>query len=147
MGSHSHLQGIFPTQGSNSGLLHCWQILHHLSYQVKQKQFDSLFCYRFSQVRTPLDRMWGSFCQGCAYVCACMLSHSVMSDSVAPWTAACQDPLSMGFPRQEYWSGLPCPTPGGLADPGINRSVLHWQAGYLLLSHLGSPSAGCGSCQ
>ena len=36
-----------------------------------------------------------------------------------PWTVAHQVPLSMGFSRQEYWSGLPCPPPGGLPDPGI----------------------------
>ena len=35
------------------------------------------------------------------------------------WTAACQAPLSMGFSRQEHWSGLPCPPPGDLPDPGI----------------------------
>ena len=42
---------------------------------------------------------------------------------VTPWTAARQAPLSMGmsvgFSRQEYWSGLPCPPPGDLPDPGI----------------------------
>ena len=36
-----------------------------------------------------------------------------------PWTVACQDPQSVGFPRQEYWSGLPFPSPGDLPDPGI----------------------------
>ena len=35
------------------------------------------------------------------------------------WTEACQAPLSMGFSRQEYWSGLPFPSPGDLPDPGI----------------------------
>ena len=35
------------------------------------------------------------------------------------WTVACQAPLSMGFSRQEYWSGLPCPPPGDLPDQGI----------------------------
>ena len=35
------------------------------------------------------------------------------------WTVACQAPLSVGSPRQEYWSGLPCPPPGDLPDPGI----------------------------
>ena len=35
------------------------------------------------------------------------------------WAAACQAALSMGFSRQEYWSGLPCPSPGDLPDPGI----------------------------
>ena len=36
-----------------------------------------------------------------------------------PWTVARQAPLSMGFQRQEYWSGLPFPSPGDLPDPGI----------------------------
>ena len=35
-----------------------------------------------------------------------------------PWTVACQDPLSVGFSRQEYWSGLPCSVPGDLPDSG-----------------------------
>ena len=41
-----------------------------------------------------------------------------MSDSLPPHVA-CQAPLSMGFPRQEYWSGFPCPPPRDLPDPGI----------------------------
>ena len=36
-----------------------------------------------------------------------------------PWTVVCQAPLSMGFSKQEYWSGLPFPSPGVLPDPGI----------------------------
>ena len=39
-------------------------------------------------------------------------------------TVALQAPLSMGFPRQEWWSGLPCPSPGDLPDPGIERMSL-----------------------
>ena len=35
-----------------------------------------------------------------------------------PWTVACQAPLSMGFSRQEYWSGFPFPSPRDLPDPG-----------------------------
>ena len=42
-----------------------------------------------------------------------------MSNSVTPQTVACQAPLSMGFFRQEYWSGLPFPSPGNLPDQGI----------------------------
>ena len=43
-----------------------------------------------------------------------------MSNSfVTPWTVTCQAPLSMGFSRQEYWSGLSFPSPGDLPDPGI----------------------------
>ena len=49
-----------------------------------------------------------------------MLSHfSHVQLFVTLWTVACQAPLSMGFSRQEYWSGLPCPPPGDLLDPGI----------------------------
>ena len=46
-------------------------------------------------------------------------SHSVMSDSATAWTVACQVPPSMGFYRQEEWSGLPFPSPGDLPDSGI----------------------------
>ena len=44
---------------------------------------------------------------------------SCVSLSAAPWTVAHQAPLFMGFPRQEYWNGLPFPSPGGLPEPGI----------------------------
>jgi len=50
----------------------------------------------------------------------CMLSHfSCVQLFVTLWTVACQAPLSMGFSRQEYWRGLPCPPPGDLPYPGI----------------------------
>ena len=45
--------------------------------------------------------------------------HSRVQLFVTFWTVACQAPLSLGFPRQEYWSGLPFPPPGDLPDPGI----------------------------
>ena len=41
-----------------------------------------------------------------------------------PWTVAQQASLSMGFSRQQYWSGLPCPLPGDLPDPGIKPTTL-----------------------
>ena len=73
-----------------------------------------------------------------------LFSRQVVFNSfVSPWTVAGQAPLSMGYPRQEYWSGLPFPSPGGLPDPGIEpdssyadrrilftreaqHSLLHW---------------------
>ena len=78
MGSLSLLQGIFLTQGSNPGLLHCRQILYQLSYE-------------------------GSF--------KVKVSRTIMSYSTIPWTAAYQAPPSMGFARQEYWSGVPSSYP------------------------------------
>ena len=54
------------------------------------------------------------------YKCAC----PVMSDSATLWTIAHQAPLSMGFSRQEYWSWLPFPPPGGLPNPGVKPTSL-----------------------
>ena len=72
-----------------------------------------------------------------------MLGHSVVSDSVTPWTVAHQAPLSIGFSRQKYWKGLPCPLPGDLPDPEtkpVSHSFLHWQAISLPLAPPGKPS-------
>ena len=55
----------------------------------------------------------------------CMLScFSRVRLSATPWTVARQAPLSLGCSRQEYWSGLPCPPPGDLPDPGIEPASL-----------------------
>ena len=70
-------------------------------------------------------------------VCEYVLSHALFY--ATPCTAARQAPLSMGFSRQEYWSGLPFPSLGDLPDPGIEPESLALQAGSLLLSHLGGP--------
>ena len=59
---------------------------------------------------------------------------------MTPWTAACQAPLSMGFPRQEYWSALPFPSAGDLSNPGIEPMSLALQVGSLPLSHQESPT-------
>ena len=51
--------------------------------------------------------------------CLCMRAKSLQLCLSAPLrTIARQAPLSLGFSRQEYWSGLPCPPPGNLSDPG-----------------------------
>ena len=51
---------------------------------------------------------------------------------VIPWTVASQTSLSMGFSREEYWSGLPFPSPGDLPDPGIESGSPALQADSLL---------------
>ena len=56
-----------------------------------------------------------------------------MSDSCDPGTAALQAPLSMGFSRQEHWSGLPFPSPGDLPDAGIEPTSPALQADALIL--------------
>ena len=79
---HSLLQGIFPTWGLNPGLLHCRQILYHLSYPGR-----------------PILLLQLLRCFSRVLPCATL------------WTAAHQAPLSTGFSRQEYWSELPFPSP------------------------------------
>ena len=111
VGCHSLLQGIFPTQRLNLGLLQCRQNLYYLSHQGIA---PSLFQYR-----GPVDR------------CAC----SVMADSATPWAIARQAPLSMGFSRQEPWSGLPFPSPGSFLTQAWNPcllQLLHW---WVVLYH------------
>ena len=71
-------------------------------------------------------------------------NYSVVSDSVTPWTVAHQAPLSMGFSRQEYWSGLPCPPPGDPYNPAIEPMSLTSPALAVRLiiprCYLGSPN-------
>ena len=70
--------------------------------------------------------------------CYCLASRSCPT-LVIPWTVACQPLLSMGFPRQEHWSGLLFPSPGdltgpgNLTGPGIKTMSLYWQGSSLTL--------------
>ena len=77
-------------------------------------------------------------------MCAHTLSHFSRVQLFATlWSVARQAPLSMGFSRQEYWSGLPCPPPGDLPDPKIKLAhllcLLHWQEDSLPLAPPGEP--------
>ena len=56
-----------------------------------------------------------NYLKGCVCVCVSL----ILSNSATPWTVACQAPLSREFSRQEYWSGLPFPSPVDLPNPGI----------------------------
>ena len=78
-------------------------------------------------------------CTGAASLQSCL----ILCD---PWTVARQAPRSVGFSRQEYWSGLPFPSPADLPDPGIKPMspvAPAWQADSLALSFLGSPRYDC----
>ena len=74
----------------------------------------------------------------------CVLSHfSRVRLCATLWTVAPQSPLSMGFCRQEYWSGLSCPSPGDLPNLRSNLHVLyllHWQVDSLPLAPHGKPT-------
>ena len=76
----------------------------------------------------------------CVCMCmCCLVAESCLTLFVTPWTVAHQAPLSMEFSRQEYWSGLPFPSPRILLTQGWSPCLLHWQVDALPLSHQGSP--------
>ena len=61
------------------------------------------------------------------------------STLATPWNVASQAPLSMGFSRQDYWSGLPFPSSGDLPDPGIKTGFFHIVSRrFYCVSHHGS---------
>ena len=73
------------------------------------------------------------------YVCCVMLSLQLCPTLRDPMDGTHQAPLSMRQSRQEYWSGLPCPPPGDLPDPGIEPRCPALQADFLLSEPLGKP--------
>ena len=73
------------------------------------------------KIMVCLYRTWAVLC----------VSHSVRSNSATPWTVVHQAPPSVGFSRQEYWSGLPFPSPGNLPDPGIKPRSPSLETDYL----------------
>ena len=78
----------------------------------------SLYIWNFS-VYVLLKPSLNSFEHNLANVLLLLFSHLVMSDSATSWTVVHQAPLFIGFPKQEYWSGLPFSSPRDLPDPGI----------------------------
>ena len=114
VGYHALLQRIFPTQESNPGLPHCRLILYHLNHQGSPS-FD--YIHFVSKV----------------------MSLSRVRLLATPWTVAYQAPPSMGFSSQEYWSGLPCPPPGDLTNPGMDPRSPTLQADSLPSEPPGEP--------
>ena len=109
------LQGIFPNQGSNPGLLHCRQILYQLSHKGSpQRNFACCwlnFFFFFFLIEPKI------LCKFQVKVKVKSLSH--VRFFVTLWTIAHHSPLSIEFSRQEYWSGLPFPSPGDLPNSVI----------------------------
>ena len=74
-----------------------------------------------------------------------MKSLSFVQLSATPWAVAYKAPPSMGFSRQEYWNGLPFPSPGDLPNPGIEPGTPTLQADALLSETPGKPSLAFGA--
>ena len=88
--------------------------------------------------------LWHYRKKNCSVPILLLFSHSVLSSSFAtPWTIAHQTPLSMRFPRKEYWSGLPLPMAGDLPNSGIEPMSLASSVFWILYHyrHVRSPPA------
>ena len=168
VGRHSLFQGISPTQGLNLGLLHCGQILYHLSHQggLTRQHIWWIPDLILQHICVYLVCVHDPFCMT-AYLWVNNNSnwHKLRNDPdsflffgvlhlslgcaqlfAIPWTVAHQTPLSMGFSRQEYWSGVPFPSSRDLHDPGFQPTSPvspALQADSWPLSHWGSPYFTC----
>ena len=125
LGCHFLLQGIFQTQGSNPCLLYCRQIIYHMSnwgspYSSPQR------------TKTPVVLV---------LVLGCVSSVTKLHPTFCDPTVNCQASLSIEFPRQEYWSGMPLSSSEDIPDPGINSSLWHQPTASWPLT----PGKSCGS--
>ena len=111
------------------------------SSRTASRWFRSAFTFKWTLETFWLSGisliLWVKYC-ACMHVCVLSCFGRVWL-SVTPWTVAHQAPLSMGFSRQEHWSGLPFPSPGDLSDPGIEPEPPAWQAVSLLWVPTGKP--------
>ena len=111
----------FPSPGLNPSLPHCRKTLYRLSHQGSLKH-TSTTCVLLSRDKKML-----------------MLSCFSVQIFSTPWSVARQVPPFMGFPRKDYWSGLPFPPPGDLSDPGIEPVSPALQADSLSTEPPGKP--------
>ena len=113
--SYTCKNGSYQKDNNNK----CWQ--------EREEKGTLVYCWWERKLVQPLWKTVWRFLKKiknkttlCVCVCVCVcISYSVVSDSVTSWTVACQAPLSIEFSRQEYWNGLPFPSPGDLPDPRI----------------------------
>ena len=116
----------------------------HFNVSTTFRSLSSRYSPLIFQTYNSPPKMW-CVCV-CVCVCVCEVT-SVVSDSCATlWTVARQAPLSTGFFRQKYWSGLSLLPPGDLPNQGMklgSLSLLYWQAVLYHWCHLGSLKIWC----
>ena len=113
----------------------------HINHLNKQKSWASEEKEKSLNLFSNLSPHFAGVCV-CVCVCVCARARACTQSYPTLWTVARQVPLSMIFPRQEYWTGLPFPSPGNLPDLGIKPvylCLLHLQADSLSLSPPGEP--------
>ena len=137
--SHPQWQTLQARMASSVSTLEIQTVkkfFHKINLLIFRVRFHTLeatwYFFRKLNIRLPYDsaillrvRVLGHF--------SCVLLFASL------WTVACQAPLSMGLSRQEYWSGLPCPPAGDLADSGLKFTSLALKVDSLLACHQRSP--------
>ena len=131
MGSHSLLQGIFLTQGSNPSLQHSSWILYSLSHQRSPSLFPTICLFEHFSILWL--KFWTVSFGGDLGAKSCPIL-------VTPWSVARYTSLPLGLSRQGYWSGLPFPSPGDLPDPRIKPGSPALQADSLPTELWAKPS-------
>ena len=135
---HAGGKKVFPTMGSGIKVSHCRSC--NLNAYILKVSKNIVLNYvetirGFQRSKGPLDPTLGRSHKPCVCVCVCVRVCAQLCTALCN-PVDCRLPGSsvQGFSRQECWSGLPFPPPGGLPDPGIEPCVLrllHWQAGSL----------------
>ena len=122
--SHKHNLKEDPGEKSFFPISTRSRIIHLLLLLLKKTIIETMeITYRFQRHRHVLN-----ICGGGLVARSCLTL-------VTPWTVAHQAPLSTGFPRQAYWSGLSFSSSGDLLDPGIDLGLLHCRRIPYHLSH------------
>ena len=139
-GWHFLLQGIFPAQGPSPHLSH-WQVASSLlSNHGSPVSYPSLLMNSHLTVVSVgcvaaalASTHWmGSPAHAWQLKVSPVRVCSVAADPATPWTAARRAPPSMGFSRQDGWSGLPIPPLGNLPDLGSSTHKVRWDLGQAL---------------
>ena len=130
VGGHALLQGIFPTQSPKSSALQAnsWLLSHWGSPLFNTYMFH--ICILYMLFDTNIYYVYFKAESVAVDVLLSLSSLSCVWLFVTPWTLVCQVPLSMGFPRWEYWSGLPFPSPGNLPILGIKSTTPALEDGF-----------------
>ena len=157
MYSFSYLEPVCSMSSSNCCFLTCIQISQEAGQVVRYShllqnfpQFNLLIlpiyytsAFLVAQMVKNLPAVFKTWVQSLVWEDPLEKETATHSSILAwriPWTVAHQAPLSLGFPRQEYWSGLPFPPPEDPFNPGIKPGSPAWQVDSLPLSHQGRPS-------
>ena len=111
--------GSIPGWGRSAGE----GIGYPLQYSDLENSMDCTV-HGVAKCRTRLSNFHFQLVHSCWCLVKVSVRRSVVSDSVTPWTVAHQAPLCMEFSRQEYWSGLPFPSPGDLLNQGSSPGLL-----------------------